>query len=69
MTKKESKEKNYKEAFNFEGEVILITGGGGIIGREFARAFSECGGKIAIADISLKKAKEISNERSKQGFI
>lgn len=36
--------------------------GGGTIGKEFTRAFSECGGKIAIADISPKKAKEISNE-------
>jgi len=52
----------YKNIFNFKEKVILITGGGGDIGKEFARAFTQCGGKTIVADISLEKAQEVSNE-------
>jgi len=58
---------NYKDAFNFKEKVILITGGGGDVGREFARAFAQCGGKTVIADISYEKAQAVSNELSDYG--
>lgn len=57
----------YKNAFNFKEKVILITGGGGDIGKEFARAFTECEGKTIVADISLEKAQEVSSEMNSYG--
>lgn len=59
----------YKNAFNFKNKTILITGGGGGIGREFARAFTECGGITLIADLFLKKAKKVSDEMIHLGGI
>ncbi|MGE0715229.1 MAG: SDR family NAD(P)-dependent oxidoreductase [Alphaproteobacteria bacterium] len=38
------------------GRAILITGGGGDIGRAMARAFAEAGADLALADIDAAKA-------------
>ena len=59
----------YKNAFNFKNKTILITGGGGDVGREFARAFTKCGGETVIADIFLEKAQKVSNEMINCGGI
>lgn len=59
----------YKNAFSFKEKIILITGGGGDIGEEFARAFTECGGETVIADVSLERAQKVSNEMINYGGI
>ena len=39
----------------FEGKIVLITGGGGGIGRATALAFAEAGAKLVIDDISAER--------------
>ncbi len=43
-----------------QGKSALITGGGGGIGRAFARAYVHEGATVAIADIDLDKANEVA---------
>lgn len=41
---------DYRNLFDFSGKGVLITGGMGTMGQEFARAFASCGANIVIAD-------------------
>lgn len=53
---------NYAGMMDFRGKSVLITGGTGSIGSEFARAFASCGADVAIADINADGSEEILNE-------
>ena len=43
-------------------KVIAITGAGGVICGEFARALAACGAKVALLDINFDAAKQIADE-------
>ena len=40
----------YLEKFRLDGRLAVITGGGGAIGLETARAFAEAGAKVIVSD-------------------
>ena len=40
----------YKEKFNLDGKLAMVTGGGGAIGLETARALAEAGATVTIGD-------------------
>jgi len=39
-------------AFRLDGQVALVTGGAGILGRVFCRALADAGAKVAVVDLS-----------------
>ncbi len=47
---------------NLEHEVVAITGGGGVLMSEFAKALAACGAKVAILDINEAAAAAIAEE-------
>lgn len=49
---------NFKDKFNLEGKVIIITGGMGLIGRAFSEACAQYGANVVIADIEKAGAEE-----------
>lgn len=53
---------NYAKLLDFTGKTVLITGGTGSMGSEFARAFASCGADVALADISDVGAEDIIRE-------
>jgi NAD(P)-dependent dehydrogenase (short-subunit alcohol dehydrogenase family) len=53
---------NYGKILDFTGKSVLITGGTGSMGSEFARAFASCGADVIIADINPAGSEEILEE-------
>ena len=47
---------------NLENKVVAITGAGGIICSEFAKALASCGAKVALLDINYDAAKKYADE-------
>ena len=43
-------------------KVAVITGAGGVICSEFAKALAECGAKVALLDINYDAAEKIADE-------
>ncbi len=49
------------------GKVAVITGGAGVLCREFAKALTLCGAKVAILNRTLSKAEEVAAEIAAMG--
>ena len=49
------------------GKVAVITGGAGVLCREFAKALALCGAKVAILNRTLSKAEEVVAEIAAMG--
>ena len=47
---------------NLENKVVVVTGAGGIICSEFAKALAECGAKVALLDINYEAAAKYAEE-------
>lgn len=50
------------QLFNIEGKVAVVTGAGGHLCGEMARAFAKAGCSVAVLDLRLEKAEAIANE-------
>ncbi len=46
-------------AFNVEGRVVIITGGAGLIGRQYANTLSQCGAHPVVADLDGEAASSV----------
>lgn len=57
---------NVLKSFRLDGKVIIITGGAGLLGKQYVRAVAQAGGTPVLADINVeeavKEAKKISSE-------
>lgn len=47
---------------DLNNKIIAVTGSGGVICGEFARALAACGAKVALLDINFDAAKKIADE-------
>lgn len=48
--------------FGLNGKVFVITGGGGMLGEEHAKAVAEFGGTPVVADLRYDKAREVASK-------
>ncbi len=53
---------------NLSGKVAVITGGAGVLCREFAKALAQCGAKVAILNRTLSKAEDLAHEICQSGY-
>lgn len=51
----------YLNFYDFTGQTIMITGGGGVLGGEMARALFECGANVVILDYNLQAAEKMAS--------
>ena len=54
---------------DYTGKVVVITGAGGLICGAMARAFAQCGAKVAALDLNLEAVTKLSDELAAEGFI
>ena len=49
-------------------KVVAVTGAGGIICSDFARALAQCGAKVALLDVNYDAAKKVADEIGKNAL-
>ena len=54
---------------NLEGKVAVVTGGAGVLCKEFAKALAACGAKVAILGRTLSKAEAVAEEINASGGV
>ena len=54
---------------DFTGKVVVVTGAGGLICGAMARAFAQCGAKVAALDLNEEAVKKLAEELKAEGFI
>ncbi len=54
---------------DYTGKVVVITGAGGLICGAMAKAFAECGAKVAALDLNEEAVKKLADEIKAEGFI
>ena len=54
---------------DYKGKVVVVTGAGGLICGTMARAFSQCGAKVAALDLNEEAVKKLADELKAEGFI
>ena len=54
---------------DYTGKVVVVTGAGGLICGTMARAFAQCGAKVAALDLNEQAVKALAEEVTAAGFI
>ncbi len=54
--------------FDMTGKTALITGAGGLLGKQFALTLGQTGANLVLADLNLDLASENANELQKEGY-
>lgn len=65
-----SAEMNPIQTFTLKGKTALVTGGAGILGREFAAGLASVGAQVAVVDVDLGQAQAVAEKigSQAQGF-
>ena len=54
---------------DYSGKVVVVTGAGGLICGAMARAFAQCGAKVAALDLNEEAVKKLADELVAEGFV
>ena len=54
---------------DYTGKVVVVTGAGGLICGAMARAFAQCGAKVAALDLNEDAVKKLAEEVKAEGYI
>ena len=54
---------------NFEGKVVVVTGAGGVLCGDMARAYAQAGAKVAALDLNGEAVKKLADELKADGYI
>ncbi|MFA5042736.1 MAG: SDR family oxidoreductase [Kiritimatiellia bacterium] len=54
--------------FNLKGRTALVTGGAGLLGREFCRTLAQAGAQVVIADLNVSSAQAYAKDLKNEGL-
>jgi NAD(P)-dependent dehydrogenase (short-subunit alcohol dehydrogenase family) len=60
---------NILEKFSLRGRTALITGGAGLLGKEFSRTLAQAGAQVVIADIEALATQSVAKELQQDGLV
>ena len=56
------KNNNFKKLFDLQGKTAIVTGGMGILGKQFCSVLAEFGANVAVVDIQLESTLDFARE-------
>lgn len=56
------------EKFRLNGQTALVTGGIGLLGKEFCRTLGQAGANVVVADLNEKAATAYADELAQEGY-
>ena len=60
---------NLPLSHNFEGKVVVVTGAGGVLCGDMARAYAIAGAKVAALDLNEEAVKKLADELKVEGYV
>lgn len=57
------------DKFNITGKVAVVTGGAGLLGREFCRTLVEAGASVAVVDLNAEVARKVAADLTANGYL
>lgn len=57
---------NVRKLFDLSGRVVIITGGAGLLGTEYAHGLSQAGANVVVSDLDYERCNELVNELEKK---
>lgn len=57
-----------QDKFNMSGQVAVVTGGIGLLGKQFCRTLAEAGAAVVVADINQSAAEQVAGELTAAGY-
>ena len=57
-----------QDKFDLAGRVAVITGGAGLLGKEFCKTMAEAGAAVVVADLNQEVADEVARELTDAGY-
>ena len=60
---------NLPTTHDFTGKVVVVTGAGGVLCGDMARAFAQAGAKVAALDLNEEAVKKLAEEIKAEGFV
>jgi len=56
----------YRDIMNLKDKVIVVTGGTGLLGKEFCRGLAEFGAQVVIGSTNEENGKNVSDELNEE---
>jgi NAD(P)-dependent dehydrogenase (short-subunit alcohol dehydrogenase family) len=59
---------NVLERFDLKGKSAIVTGGAGLLGKEFCRTLAQAGAQVVVADLDFSAARSVADDLMREGL-